>query len=341
MRDVEFFWISFFLSLMVTHVIGLQCYACNGDSNCQETEDCEEYQEQCSTTVMTILTRSKISSYFLKGCDVSGKPNSSISHLSGNQVVFLTEEHCGTELCNEGTLDVLDALTARGRQRSALHCYSCSSSDKNCFNASLAQMRCARPEEDCIDITAFTVPEEFPTDEQRIKGCGLLSHCQEPLGFHNQNSFYLIKCCNFSGCNDDRQDYKNTSLPLNGVTCHSCEGNATHGCSPDDITKVQCQGPMTQCLEASGIHGISGQSSVVKGCASPSWCDSSYTSVYKNLGALHSRCCTGELCNSWIINGTLRPSPRSRASDNTTVQRTLLSMGLLLSLTFLLSSGSS
>lgn len=45
-------------------------------------------------------------------------------------------------------------------------------------------------------------------------------------------------------------------LPLNGVTCYSCEGNATHGCSAKNVTKVQCQGPMTQCYEASGLHGV-------------------------------------------------------------------------------------
>ncbi|XP_028598249.2 urokinase plasminogen activator surface receptor-like [Podarcis muralis] len=338
---MELFWFSFSLSLMVAHVAGLECYACDGDSDCQETEICEEYQEQCSTTIMTILARSKISSYILKGCDVGGKPNSSISHLSGNQVVFLAEEHCGTDLCNQGVLNVVDMLTARGRPRNPLHCYSCSSADQTCYNSSHMQMRCARPEEKCIDITSFTATEEFPGDEQRIKGCGSLTHCQEPLGFHNQNSFHLIKCCNSSQCNDDTQDYKDTPPQPNGVTCFSCEGNSTHGCSPDDITKVQCRGVMTQCLEASGIHGSTGQISAVKGCASPSWCDSPYTSVYKNLGAIYSHCCTGDLCNNWIVDGTLKPSPRSQASRRVSAQHTLLSMGLLILLTFLLSSESS
>uniref|UniRef100_A0A670INU5 UPAR/Ly6 domain-containing protein n=1 Tax=Podarcis muralis TaxID=64176 RepID=A0A670INU5_PODMU len=152
---------------------------------------------------------------------------------------------------------VVDMLTARGRPRNPLHCYSCSSADQTCYNSSHMQMRCARPEEKCIDITSLTVTEEFPRDEQRIKGCGSLTHCQEPLGFHNHNSFHLIKCCDSSQCNDDTQGKIPGDTPPqpNGVTCFSCEGNSTHGCSPDDITKVQCRGVMTQCLEASGIHG--------------------------------------------------------------------------------------
>nr|XP_020668472.1 urokinase plasminogen activator surface receptor [Pogona vitticeps] len=339
---MEFFWISVVLSLTVAHVASLECYSCDGDRDCQETEVCEEHQEQCSTTVMTVLARPKISTFYLKGCDVSGKPNNSIMHLSGTQVVFLAEEHCSNELCNMGAPNVVDILTARGLHRPTLDCYSCSSSDKTCFNTtSLMPMRCSRPEERCVDITSFTMLEEFPADEQRIKGCGQLSHCEEPLGFHNLNSFYLIKCCSLNRCNDDTQDYKSNPLPLNGITCYSCEGNATHGCSPNEVSRIHCQGPMDQCLEASGIHGASGQSYVLKGCATPAWCDSPYTSVYKNVGAVHSRCCTGDLCNNQIVDGTLKPSPRSRASHQVEAQRTLLSTAMLLSVAFLLSSGSS
>ncbi|KAJ7304100.1 hypothetical protein JRQ81_011624 [Phrynocephalus forsythii] len=339
---MEFFWINVALSLTVAQVASLQCYSCDGERDCQETEVCEEHQEHCSTTIMTVLARPKMSTFYLKGCDVTGKPNNSITYLSGNQVVFLAEEHCGSELCNTGALDVVDVLTARGFHRPTLDCYSCSSSDKTCLNAtSLVPIRCARVDESCVDITSFTMPEEFPTDEERIKGCGQLSHCNEPLGFHNLNSFYLIQCCGSRMCNNDIQDYKSNPLPLNGITCYSCEGNATHGCSPNDVSQIQCQGPMDQCLEASGIHGTSGQSYVLKGCATATWCDSPYTSVYKNVGAVYSRCCTGNLCNSQIVEGKLKPSPRSRASHHAPAQNTLLSTALLLSIAFLLSSGGS
>nr|XP_056702315.1 urokinase plasminogen activator surface receptor-like [Euleptes europaea] len=337
-----FFWTCFFfLSLLAAHVLGLQCYSCDGESNCLEPQVCQEHQDRCRTTVMTTLTRSGISTYYHKDCDMSGKANNSISYLSNNQVVFLAEEHCERELCNEHAPNVLDVLLARGRPPNLLHCHSCSSADETCFNTSLAQMRCSRPGEQCVDITSFTAPEEFLQDELHIKGCGELSHCQEPLGFHNRNSFYLITCCDSSLCNKETRDYKASPLPLNGVTCYSCEGNFSQGCAPDDITQVQCQGLMNQCLEASGIDGVSGRSSIVKGCASSSWCDSPYTSIYKNLGALHTRCCTGKLCNGQIIDKTtLKPSARSQASHNPTAQPVLLSASLLLWVAFLLCSES-
>ncbi|KAL7981053.1 hypothetical protein Chor_005287, partial [Crotalus horridus] len=132
------------------------------------------------------------------------------------------------------------------------------------------------------------------------------------------------KCVDITSLTDP-EDYKKAPLPLNGVTCHSCEGNTTHGCAPDNITTVQCRGPMTQCLEASGIHGISGNNSIIKGCASPSWCDSPYTSIYKNLGSVETHCCAHNLCNSWIIDGQMKASPRSQASHFTLAQYTLIS----------------
>lgn len=331
-----FFLNTFIFSLLVVQVFSLQCYSCDG-GDCHETEICGEHQDRCRTTIMTILAAPKTSEYFLKGCDMSGKPNNSISHILNNQVVFLTEEHCKTDLCNNRTSYVMDILGARGFRQNSLQCYSCSSADQTCFKSPQVVMNCAKPEDTCVDITSVTALEDFPADEQRIKGCGQLSHCQDALGFHNQKSFHLIKCCNSSRCNNDMQDYMTDPLPLNGVTCYSCEGNATHSCSAKNITEVQCQGPMTQCYEASGLHGTSKEYSIVKGCASPSWCNSNYTSVYKNLGALYSHCCTGDLCNNRISNGILKPSARSLAGHQVTSHNVLLSTGLLLSIAFLLS----
>uniref|UniRef100_A0A8C5SCC3 UPAR/Ly6 domain-containing protein n=1 Tax=Laticauda laticaudata TaxID=8630 RepID=A0A8C5SCC3_LATLA len=295
----------------------------------------------CKTTVMTIISRPKISTYFLKGCDISGKTNHSISHLLGHRLVFLAEEFCETDMCNSDVPKeiprVTDMIRVRGHNENLQNCYSCAAADNTCNNSSLKPMRCFWPQDKCIDITSLTDPEEFPKDQERIKGCGQLSHCQDTLGFQNHRSFYMVKCCNSSWCNNDVQDYKWASLPLNGLTCHSCEGDTTQGCAPDNITTVQCRGPMTKCLEASGIHGISGKYAVVKGCASPSWCDSPYTSIYKNLGSVETHCCTGDLCNSLIIDGQLKPSPRSQASHFTLAHHTIMSTSLLLFIVFLLS----
>lgn len=98
----------------------------------------------------------------------------------------------------------------------------------------------------------------------------------------------------------------------------------------------------TQLLSCFLPHsGISGNYSIVKGCASPSWCNSPYTSIYKNLGSVKTHCCTGDLCNSLIIDGQLKPSPRSQANQLTLAHHTITSTGLLLFIVFLLSWESS
>uniref|UniRef100_A0A8D0HIM1 UPAR/Ly6 domain-containing protein n=1 Tax=Sphenodon punctatus TaxID=8508 RepID=A0A8D0HIM1_SPHPU len=261
---------------------------------------------------------------------MEGKPNNSVSFTSNGQMVTLAEEYCSTTLCNKVAPSVLDSLGARSRGHKRMECYSCSATDGSCSSSTLPQIRCLNPKDHCVDITALSASEEFPQDERYIKGCGRLSHCQEPLGFHNENSFYLLKCCNSSLCNNETRDYLESPLPPNGMMCYSCEGNSSQGCAPQNITLVQCQGPMTQCMEAVGIHNLYGPNTVLKGCASPSWCDAPYTSIYKHLSGIHSRCCTGDRCNNWVSSGTLNPFRRSRASPGIRALSGLPSTVLLL-----------
>ncbi|TFJ96521.1 cysteine synthase [Platysternon megacephalum] len=145
-----------------------------------------------------------VSKRIQKGCDVEGKPNNSISFFSHGQIVMLAEEQCATDLCNQGAPDALSSFPIT----SSLECLSCSSSDHSCSGPSLTRIRCPDPREQCVDITAISMPE----------------------------------------------DYEESPLPLNGVTCYACEGNSSHGCAPENVTPVQCQGPMTHCMEAVGSH---------------------------------------------------------------------------------------
>ncbi|XP_065436694.1 LOW QUALITY PROTEIN: urokinase plasminogen activator surface receptor-like, partial [Chrysemys picta bellii] len=142
---------------------------------------------------------SEVSKRIQKGCDVEGKPNNSISFFSHGQIVMLAEEQCATDLCNQGVPDALRSFPPT----SSLDCLSCSSSDHSCSGPSMTRIRCLDPREQCVDITAISMAEEFPQDERRIKGCGQISQCQEPLGFHNRDNFYLLQCCNSTLCNND------------------------------------------------------------------------------------------------------------------------------------------
>lgn len=38
----------------------------------------------------------------------------------------------------------------------------------------------------------------------------------------------------------------------NGIQCYGCD---THECSSSDTSLINCRGPMTQCLEATGMDG--------------------------------------------------------------------------------------
>lgn len=333
---MESVWGCVLLGALLSQAAALRCYSCDGARSCQETEDCGEQQGRCRTTVLTMIARSEVSTRIQKGCDVAGKPNNSISFLSHGQIVTLAEEQCATDLCNQGAPDALSTF----HSTSSLDCLSCSSSDHSCSSPSLMRIRCQDPREQCVDITAISMPEEFPQDERRIKGCGQISQCQEPLGFHNQHSFYLLQCCNSSLCNNDAHDYEESPLPLNGVTCYACEGNSSHGCAPENVASVQCQGPMTHCMEAVGSHELTGPGTVLKGCATPAWCDAPYTSIYRRLAGVQARCCHGNFCNSWNQAGALPPSRRSRAGHRLVAQPALLCGAALLAVLVLLPSSS-
>ncbi|XP_032695006.1 urokinase plasminogen activator surface receptor isoform X4 [Lontra canadensis] len=105
------------------------------------------------------------------------------------------------------------------------------------------------------------------------------------------------------------------NLPLNGLQCYSCEGNSTHGCSSEETSLTACQGPMNQCLEATGTNGLGNPIYTVRGCATPSWCQSLHVAEAFSLTHLNVSCCTGTGCNHPVrdhqprMGGAPRPGP--------------------------------
>ncbi|KTF73337.1 hypothetical protein cypCar_00041098 [Cyprinus carpio] len=89
-------------------------------------------------------------------------------------------------------------------------------------------------------------------------------------------------CCNTDQCNV--QDAPDPSNVPNGKTCYSCDGQS---CS----NILSCTGNEDRCLKATGRFG--GQSMVIKGCISKSFCDAG-SSVQDVQGV---SCCEGNLCN--------------------------------------------
>ncbi|XP_044778030.1 urokinase plasminogen activator surface receptor isoform X2 [Neomonachus schauinslandi] len=105
------------------------------------------------------------------------------------------------------------------------------------------------------------------------------------------------------------------NLPLNGLQCYSCEGNSTHGCSSEEIALTACQGPMNQCLKATGTNGLGNPSYTVRGCATSSWCQSLHVAEAFSLTHLNVSCCTGNGCNHPVLGhqprmgGASQPGP--------------------------------
>uniref|UniRef100_A0A8C8ZES4 Plasminogen activator, urokinase receptor n=1 Tax=Prolemur simus TaxID=1328070 RepID=A0A8C8ZES4_PROSS len=87
------------------------------------------------------------------------------------------------------------------------------------------------------------------------------------------------------------------NLPLNGFQCYSCEGNSTHGCSSEEMSLIDCRGPMNQCLEATGTNGPGTPSYTVRGCATDSWCQRVHVADAFSLTHLNVTCCHGSGCN--------------------------------------------
>ncbi|XP_074837220.1 urokinase plasminogen activator surface receptor-like isoform X4 [Carettochelys insculpta] len=310
---MEHVWGCVLLGALLSQAAALRCYSCDGPRSCEETEECGELQGQCRTTALTTIARERPpvparpapapprgaarpsaelssplppgSGHFQRiqrGCDAADKPSASLSFLAHGRAVFLAEQRCATDLCNQAAPEAPSILPGQPH----LECFSCASSDRSCAGPAWPRIRCWDPREQCVDITAVSLP----------------------------------------------QDHLESPLPLNGAICYACEGNSSHGCAPENIAPVQCQGPMTHCLEAMGSHEVTGPGAVLKGCATPAWCDSPYTAVYKRLTGAQPRCCRGNFCNSWIQGGALPPARRSRASPGPPARPALLCAALLAAL---------
>ncbi|KAF3814666.1 hypothetical protein GH733_016942 [Mirounga leonina] len=234
-----------------------------------------------------------------RGCAHPEKSNRTMSYRTGMQIITLTETLCGTDLCNRPTPGRTSTFP-RIRSR-YLECVSCASSDLSCERGWDQSLQCRSP-------------TEHPRDEHHTRGCGNLPGCPGPTGFHNNHTFHFLRCCNTTKCNGGPV-LELQNLPLNGLQCYSCEGNSTHGCSSEEIALTACQGPMNQCLKATGTNGLGNPSYTVRGCATSSWCQSLHVAEAFRLTHLNVSCCTGNGCNHPVLGhqphmgGAPRPGP--------------------------------
>ncbi|XP_064237286.1 urokinase plasminogen activator surface receptor isoform X2 [Aotus nancymaae] len=136
-----------------------------------------------------------------------------------------------------------------------------------------------------------------PKDDHHIRGCGHLPGCPGIAGFHSEDTFHFLKCCNTTKCNGG-PILSLANLPKNGHRCYSCQGNSTHGCSSENTVLTDCRGPMNQCLEATGIYEPLSESYMVRGCATSSMCQHDHVSDAFSMSHIDVACCTENDCNN-------------------------------------------
>nr|XP_035963247.1 urokinase plasminogen activator surface receptor isoform X1 [Halichoerus grypus] len=275
----------------------LQCMLCGRIGMCQ-VEECARGQDLCRTTIMRIWEGGEELEVVERGCAHPEKSNRTMSYRTGMQIITLTEALCGTDLCNRPTPGRTSTFP-RIRSR-YLECVSCASSDLSCERGWDQSLQCRSPTEQCVEVVTHQSLEGSPRDEHHTRGCGNLPGCPGPTGFHNNHTFHFLRCCNTTKCNGGPV-LELQNLPPNGLQCYSCEGNSTHGCSSEEISLIACQGPMNQCLEATGTNGLGNPSYTVRGCATSSWCQSLHVAEAFSLTHLNVSCCTGNGCNHPVL----------------------------------------
>ncbi|XP_054566960.1 urokinase plasminogen activator surface receptor isoform X2 [Eptesicus fuscus] len=229
-------------------------------------------------------------------CAHPEKTNRTMSYRIGMQVITLTEAVCGFDLCNRPSPGRAPAFP-RSRSR-YLECVSCASSDLSCERGRDKSLQCRSPSEQCLEVVTHRDRDlaGSPGDERHSRGCGHLPGCPGPTGFHSNHTFHFLRCCNTTKCNGGPVT-ELENLPPNGLQCYSCQGNSTHGCSPEETSLTTCRGPMNQCLEATGTDGPGHPGYTVRGCATASWCQGLHVAEAFKLTDPNVSCCTGNGCN--------------------------------------------
>ncbi|KAF6288781.1 plasminogen activator, urokinase receptor [Rhinolophus ferrumequinum] len=288
---------------------GLQCVLCDITGSCQ-VKECAPDQNLCRTTAIHTWQESEDLELVERGCAHPEKTNRTMSYRTGVKIITLTEAVCESDLCNRPKPGRVVTFP-RSRY---LECVSCASSDLSCERGLDRSLQCRSPGEECLDMVTHHSLEGNPGDERHSRGCGNLPGCPGPTGFHNNHTFHFLRCCNTTKCNTGPV-LELRNLPLNGLQCYSCEGNRTHGCSSEETSLTDCRGPMSRCLEATGTHELGNQSYIVRGCATPSWCQGLHVAEAFRLTHFDVSCCIGNRCNDPMLDiqprrgGAPRPGP--------------------------------
>ncbi|XP_040183335.1 probable cyclin-dependent serine/threonine-protein kinase DDB_G0292550 [Rana temporaria] len=310
------------LLVFIVPAKALKCHSCWGSlKECKLKEvTCPGSNDTCGSALMMVKSFPIKEDTVMKGCVSSKTPRRSIS-LSPSAIVkmSLEEKTCDTDLCNEETIQVSEA------KENDLNCYSCISSGKDCNSDSMNNLKCRGKQDKCLDI--WVLGNLSDITNANLKGCGEMN-CSDSMMYTSRQSSVFVKCCNENFCNSEL-GFKQPDQTPNGLECISCNTIDGESCSPPNITTTKCYGSLTSCYELAGINMEGGKSKPVllKGCATPSMCDSLLLPLLANLRGSRIRCCNGSSCNNNFTKDTLQASgyfPETGNQNDRKIQATYI-----------------
>ncbi|XP_073511906.1 uncharacterized protein [Phyllobates terribilis] len=313
---------SLLLVCLVALVIpahSLKCHTCvDSENGCSPTEvTCPGDNDKCSTTALYIDSfPCKVQKVF-KGCINSTTSSQKIS-ISPNERITLSlqQKLCDADLCNS------KEIPGPNKTKNDLYCHSCISPGTTCNSDTVTTMRCMGEQKLCVDMKVIGSFGDIA--DVNIKGCGEIPSCTQNFAFSSQTSSVSVQCCNGNVCNSGTDSDSEDKTP-NGVQCYSCNTLDGSSCSTESVVKAQCYGALTSCLEIEGTYVKDGQTlpTVIKGCATPSMCDTPILPLLQKLGTPTVKCCNGSLCNNQFSERGLQASgyfPEGNASPGTGIQ---------------------
>ncbi|XP_063800041.1 phospholipase A2 inhibitor NAI-like [Pseudophryne corroboree] len=189
-----------------------------------------------------------------------------------------------------GSLLVFSALTATGF---SLTCY-------NCIN--VTGTTCNQPTVTCpagdVCIASYslvTVTGSAPTTQYSIT-CGSTAQCNV-TGSWTVNFGTVrtgVTCCSTDNCTPTLPTLPTQGSQPNNVTCRTCS-SYTDYCYTGDT--IGCTGSETKCgILSKVLTGTISQATTIRGCTTPSFCDTLGTGVYYYSGlniAMTTYCSNG------------------------------------------------
>ncbi|XP_063800042.1 phospholipase A2 inhibitor NAI-like [Pseudophryne corroboree] len=170
-----------------------------------------------------------------------------------------------------GSLLILSALTATGF---SITCY-------NCLN--LTGTACNQPTATCaigeVCVAAYSVVTGSSPSNQYSLSCGSTTKCNltGTWTFTGGTVKTATTCCNNDSCTPTLPTLPTQSTQTNNVTCRTCASNTAYCYTGDTLA---CTGSETMCgILSTVLTGTTTQSTAIRGCTTPSFCDTLGTGV--------------------------------------------------------------